>query len=585
MKILGHGDLKKILALWSELWPEALEIWSRFIKLGSPRWCLNPKEARNEQLESSFAMIRLQDHAVVIDLSQIKAKGLEKFGREILAHEIGHHVYAPADLRDNARLLVRVKAGLPTREHLAGMIANLYTDLLINDRLQRGAGLDMSGVYKKLKVKNPDRLWTLYMRIYEELWNLHPGTLATADIDRQIRYDASLGAKVIRAYAKDWLDGAGRFAALCLDYLLKDPTTAEWPFGVWLDTGQAGAGGEIPDGLAEIEDEEGAGAIHPALDPDLTGIGPMDEDGDEKKESAPRAGGRAIIGGRKNNYRPPDEYTEVMKSLGVDLPEEELIIRYYRELARPHLVRFPTRVVKEAVDPLPESLDPWETGSPLSTLDWLESIVRSPYLIPGVTTVQRAYGTASGGSPEKRPVDLFLGVDCSGSMGNPKFNLSYSVLAGAVIVLSALRTGARVKVTLSGEPGEHSSTSGFIRDEREILKILTGYLGTGFAFGIMRLKDAFLKGEKPKRPTHIMIVTDADIFSMLASIKDGWGLAKRALETAGGGGTYVLNMSSNYYQEGIDLMLADGWNVHLVETWEDMIAFAREFSRKQYGDN
>ena len=164
----------------------------------------------------------------------------------------------------------------------------------------------------------------------------------------------------------------------------------------------------------------------------------------------------------KNNYRPPDEYLEVMKSLGVDLPEEELIIRYYRELARPHLIRFPSRVIREAVDPLPESLDPWEAGSPLSTLDWLESIVRSPYLIPGVTTVQRAYGTASGGSPERRPVDLFLGVDCSGSMGNPKFHLSYPVLAGAVIILSALRTGARVKVTLSGEPGEHSSTSGFI---------------------------------------------------------------------------------------------------------------------------
>ena len=111
---------------------------------------------------------------------------------------------------------------------------------------------------------------------------------------------------------------------------------------------------------------------------------------------------------------------------------------------------------------------------------------------------------------------------------------------------------------------------------------MTGYLGTGYAFGILRLKDTFLNGEKPKRPTHIMIVTDSDIFSMLASIKDGWALAKRALEAAGGGGTYVLNMPSTYYQEGIDLMLADGWNVHLVETWEDMIAFAREFSRKQY---
>ena len=580
MKILGDGKLNELSRVWSEHWPEALEVWSRFTKLRSPRWCFNPKEARRENLNSSFAMIRLVDHVVVIDLSQIKARGLEKYPREILAHEIGHHVYAPADLRDNARLLVRIKAGLPTREHLAGMIANLYTDLLINDRLQRDAGLDMAGVYRKLKVDNPDRLWILYMRMYEELWTLPPGTLAATRIDDQLRFDASLGARVVRAYARDWLDGAGRFAALCLDYLLQEPDTAQSPIGVWMDAAQAGVGNEIPDGLAEVEDEEGSGAIHPALDPDLTGIDPGRE-----KEKSPRAGGRAVIGGRKNKYRDPEEYTELMKSLGVDLSEDELLIQYYRELARPHLIRFPARVVREAVDPLPEGLDPWEAGAPLSTLDWLESIVRSPYLIPGVTTVQRSYGSSDGGTPERKSVDLYLGVDCSGSMGNPKYHLSYPVLAGTVIVLSALRAGARVMVALSGEPGEYSSTNGFIRDEQEILKVLTGYLGTGYAFGIQRLKDAFPDGEKPKRPTHIMVVTDGDIFSMLERVEGGWELAERARETAGGGGTYVLNISPASYQHGIDRMMADGWNVHLVDAWEDMVAFARAFSKTQYEKN
>ena len=82
MKILGNGNLKALSRAWSEHWPEALAVWSRFTKLRRPRWCFNQKEARQENLDSSFAMIRLVDHVVVIDLAQIKAKGLEKYARE-----------------------------------------------------------------------------------------------------------------------------------------------------------------------------------------------------------------------------------------------------------------------------------------------------------------------------------------------------------------------------------------------------------------------------------------------------------------------------------------------------------------------
>jgi hypothetical protein len=66
-------------------------------------------------------------------------------------------------------------------------------------------------------------------------------------------------------------------------------------------------------------------------------------------------------------------------------------------------------------------------------VDWPESLTRSPQVIPGVTTVKRVYGTSEGTSPEKVPVDLYLGVDCSGSMLNPRYGLSYPVLAWQVV--------------------------------------------------------------------------------------------------------------------------------------------------------
>jgi hypothetical protein len=274
-----------------------------------------------------------------------------------------------------------------------------------------------------------------------------------------------------------------------------------------------------------------------------------------------------------------------MKSLGVNLPEKEIVARYYRERALPYLIRFPSRIVQESVDPLPESLDVWEPGSPLQEVDWVETVVRSPHVIPGITTVKRIYGTTEGGAPEREPVDLYLGVDCSGSMGNPAHGLSYPVLAGTIIALSALRAGARVMVCLSGEPGEFHQTDGFIRDEKEILNVLTGYLGTGYSFGVLRLKATFLMAEKPKRPVHILIVSDSDWYHMLGEVKNGWGIAKEALGIAGGGGTSVLNIwGESGKDKNAQRLVEDGWNVHYVKDWEELVAFAKAFAKAKYED-
>ncbi|MBN1672011.1 MAG: VWA domain-containing protein [Kiritimatiellae bacterium] len=576
-------ELNRLRKAWRERWEAALAVWSRFTKLSEPRWCVTGRQAREHGLTDSFAMIRLQDHAVVINLGAVQAEHIESFATEILAHEIGHHVYAPGDLRDNARLIARVRAALPSRIVWAGIVSNLYTDLLINDRLQRAGRLDMAGVYKKIETEPGDKLWTLYMRIYEVLWKLEKGSLAHGKVTKALDCDAQLGARVIRAYAKDWLDGAGRFAALCLPYLLDKPGSGERrAFRAWLDTEKAGESQGIPDGLAAIEDGETDGALHPSADPALTGLRLEDAEG-EDGASAPKAGGTAREGGRKNAYRSPAEYKELMQSVCVKVSEAELVMNYYRERALPYLVRFPTREVKEAADPQPEGTETWDVGRPIGAVDWVESVVASPYVVPGVTTVQRTYGTTCGSRPEQQPVDLYLGVDCSGSMHNPSTNVSYPVLAGTVIVLSALRAGARAMVTLSGEPGKFSSTDGFIRRQKDILKILTGYLGTGYAFGALRLKDTFVDGGKPARPVHILIVTDSDFFQMLGEVPDGWQIAQRAAEIAGGGATCVMEIPNiGHWATDIARLRGIGWHVHIVTNMEQLVDFARAFSKEKY---
>ncbi len=587
--------MDKLVAEWSAQWPAALAVWSRFVQLHEPTWCFTDSEESKAQLAGSFAMIRLVDHTVVISLRQVAEQGLQEFAKEILAHEIGHHVYCPADLTDNARMLARMRVGLPTKEDLAPFVSNLYSDLLINDRLQRSAGLDISGVYLRLGSECRDRLWILYMRMYELLWKLDRGKLARGEIDVRLNQDAQLGARLVRSYAKDWLDGAGRFAALCLPYILQDQSARmQKLMSIWSDTRCAGQGA-IPDGLAEIDDGELTGAIHPAEDPELSGV--------EQPEgsSAGASKGKARQTGTKTakNYRQPVDYAEVLKAAGANIDPAEMTARYYRERAIPHLIPFPSRKLPQATDPLPEGLDLWDVSAPLEQIDWLGTLLNGPHVIPGVTTRQRQFGTSPGADPESVPVDLYLGVDCSGSMGNPAVHLSYPVLAGAIIALSALRVGSRVKVVLSGEPGRSISTAGFERDAATVLKTLTSYLGTGYSFGIHRLVETFDSAAKissrvKPRPVHILIVSDNDMFPMLDSRSQewlGWDAARQALELAGAGGTFVLELPERVrvstgpkgtaaYLERIRGM---GWNVSIVSSMEELIQFAKDFSRGRFG--
>lgn len=582
------ADVDALRERWTAAWPDAIAAWSRFTRLRPPTLCLTTKQAVAEGLTGSFAMIRLVDQAVIVSLPAVLASGVESFAVEVLAHEIGHHVLAPATLTDHARSLARMRRALPTVEHHAPMVANLYTDLFINDRLQRGAGLRLSSVYQALahsQGSSPTHggaVWTLYLRIYEVLWRLERGSLGGGAADDRIEGDAWLAARLVRSYARQWLDGSGRFASLLLTYLLED-AASEPLIRPLLDTARAGVGGD-PAGLSEVDPEEVRGAIHPAADPALTG-----DEADEQNEGedvAPTDTGTNAPA--RGQARQPFDYGEILKASGVKLTEHQAAVRYYRERALPHLVRYPTRRAPESEEPLPEGLEPWDLGRSLDEIDWLQSVLTSPRVVPGVTTVQRVWGTAEGTEPSRTPLDLDIYVDSSGSMANPMVQLSYPALAGAIVCLSALRAGARVQATLWSGKHQVITTEGFLRDEEKILTVLTGYLGGGTAFPIRILRDTYAarSASAVRRPTHVLVVSDDGVTTMFDKDergRSGWEIAAESLVRAGGGGTLVLNLPAEW-RRSAELVRAEseGWHIHRVSSWANLLEFARDFSHRAY---
>lgn len=573
--------LETLRARWEQSWPRALEIWSKFTRLRTPTLCLTDADARNEGLSTSFAMIRLVDQAVVVSLPEVARSGVGDYAVEILAHEIGHHVLAPATLTDHGRAIARMRWALPTVERFAPMIANLYTDLVINDRLQRTKELRIGQVYQALAPEGaPGAVWTVYTRIYEILWNLPRASLGGGKTDDRMEGDAWLGARLVRSYAHEWLDGSGRFAALMLPYLLDDERSLD-ALQALFDTRDAGARGGDPAGLSEVEPGEREGAVHPAADPALGEL-----EGEPPRELAEPPGARG-------QARQPFEYGEILRALGIVLDDHEVAIRYYRERALPYLVPFPTRRVPPGSEPLAEGLEPWDIGHPLDAIDWLQTVIASPHVIPGMTTVQRVHGTTEGSEPKPEPLDLDIYVDSSGSMVDPQRILSFPTLAGAIVCLSALRAGARVQATLWSGKHQFTSTPGFVRDEHAILGVLTGYFGGGTAFPIHKLRDTFAERGPDARPAHVLIVSDdgvSTLFDQDERGQSGWDVSRAALERARGGGTMVLQLPNGWEQNTYGAYRAiarardeQGWHVHRIAGWEDLIAFARDFARLRYG--
>jgi hypothetical protein len=200
------------------------------------------------------------------------------------------------------------------------------------------------------------------------------------------------------------------------------------------------------------------------------------------------------------------------------------------------------------------------------------------------------WGTVEGTQPRKEPLDLDLYVDSSGSMPNPQSAVSYLTLAGAIIGLSALRAGARVQATLWSGARQFQSTPGFVSNEHAILQVLTGYIGGSTAFPLHVLRDTYQRRKPGDRPVHILIISDNGVTTMFDKDEkgdSGWEITRMALEKARGGGTMVLNLFTNWRQDA-DLARASaeqGWQIHVVRTWEDLLAFAKWFSQLKYADN
>lgn len=575
-------------ASWTAAWPQALAAWGRFTRLHAPR-LHGPGEVRGA---SSFAWFSLGDVEVSIDLEQVVGLGIEDHAVAVLAHEVGHHVHSPADMLTAGRMAARARQGLVDLDHRIGLVTNLWSDMLINDRLQTRAGVDMVALWRRLGPPQGD-VMRLVLRTDEILWSLPAGTLSGPGPHHDA--EAQVLSRLVRTYADDPVAGVGGFAMVIRPFLVQEEGAGSGSLLSEVRCAQHEAPRTPVPGLAT---DPGAlrAPVHPALDPRVVGdladraSDSPDPRTERQQEPSPTQSAGSTL--------TPADYAAVLQSLGLVGDPESAAIAWYREHAARHLVPFPTSSTPSAPEPLLGGLDPWETGHDLADVDWTATMLASPVVVPGMTTVQRHVDSTSSSEHHDEPVDLDLYLDSSGSMPDPRNQPAPIALAGAVLALSALRSGARVQATTWSGPQQIAGTDGFTRDTTAVMSAVVAYFGGSTSFPVQLLARTHLDDTAPRpgaqkgrrRRRHVAVISDSGVVSMFT--EGGWRLpddfephttvAARAVQAAGGGGSLVLNVAEppDRYVD-----MAPGYAVYTVTRWDDVVPFARDLARTLWGQN
>ncbi len=176
-------------------------------------------------------------------------------------------------------------------------------------------------------------------------------------------------------------------------------------------------------------------------------------------------------------------------SLDVKLADRRTV-EYYREAAKEYGIYIRPRRIRgiSSVNIVFGQKD-YKLTDPVTNTDTRYS---GGKILPGLTKAIRTEKVLYPATIETLPT-LILYKDASGSMPDPRNEKCYATIAGAIFVLSYLRSHAKVGIALFDS---ETSEIFYGYDEDELLAVLCGYKGGGTSIDMERLKEDLEKSKQ-----------------------------------------------------------------------------------------
>lgn len=464
--VLGAEEFE---AKIDEAWPSAKAHWSHFLLLARPNDCD----------DTPIAKIDLSNRQVSLNHKMLMEKGLASSLEAILAHEVGHHVRFPGSLAMQARLRLLERSLLPFENY---SLINLFTDLMINERLGRSLRDQMIPIYQAFNKDvafHEDGAWKqdpaflFYMAVYEELWTLKPATLMGApepEFSEKFpgyRAEAQLFAQNLFRIDPNIMTQFLYFLSVFSRYI--KPLQGDLP--VLISPFDCKHDNPSPEDWAEAltPSEREKEAIRKAL-----------EEGWLSAEQGKRIDSGNSLGDR------------IQGLPGFDTGDAELIpeimAAYYRQQAEAYLFRPPsTPSLGEAI--VPTSLDDWEMGDPINSIDWRTTLCqRGPTLGASVPIKRELIAEYEGHDVSYWRPRMEIYLDVSGSMPDPRRSHNAMTLAAQILTLGTARAGGSVRAALySHDPVCYWE---WCRSEIEMSRFLMHYVGGGTSYPFQLLEKS-----------------------------------------------------------------------------------------------
>lgn len=452
------------------------------------------EEALASSLGNEYAGFDMGGHNLMINKEKIsKNLGWDLF-EVILSHEVGHHSLAPYDLENMIYMIHQAKQVLGSVQE-AKLIENLFTDTIVNSFIYKNDQKNRQALVKLYNKMSPPsaekpKAWKLYLRTYEKLWNLTPGTLVKstpADVEQ------AAGSMVKMLAPRDisdifqqpeWQDKVRKYAEIMKPFINEEKQENQTQSSQGGNKSKNGDAGQNKtqgsSGKGEEKKELGSGII-------IHRHNPASYKQDEKTF------------GKVAEAIGKDEAKEIYAGLGLGTPgtlEDSLI----NSLAELYTIRLPkaqcSKTGKKFIGYKKVS------ASKLIEADIPFSVTTGGRLIPGYNTFARRFKEASFkiGNGLGIP-DLIIALDTSGSMQGSAY---YSVLAAKIAANSTLYAGGAVAVSnFSGQCIGHEQ--GFMRDKKKIYKIIERQQNGGTVFPVQELAGLI---SKHNRLQYLIAITD-----------------------------------------------------------------------------
>jgi hypothetical protein len=397
----------------------------------------------------------------------------------LLDHGITHYTFCPWDFHTHLMLYGEAKKVMGDKE-LAKQMANYFIDVTADTYCVKKRFTDIPKLHRVLKKGEVEKV---IASLYEKIWGIDLGILGSKtgkkgheDIVRRL-------ARIPYLDRSRWPQSMKKFARSLKPLLLEEQKEQE---------AMGGKGDSNPQGDHDLNSYS-----YEEIDQGL-------RDFAKKTMALPEF--KDIV----------EDFSEELKEAGYGMEGGmgrgrgsaiDADILFYMKLAESYAIPLRKVPMEKKGYLHPHSHSPWEVGSPFQDMDIWTSFGK---IMPGISQIWKKREGKGRGKTEGTP-DCLIAIDSSGSMINPRKNLSYAVLGAACAANAYLRNDSKVGVyNFSDAPMGGKDILNFTDHREDIYRVLCKYFGGGTALDLEDLVP-LIHG---KKNLDLFIITDMKITNL-----------------------------------------------------------------------